>query len=146
MNTAHRAEVLIQLIAEAMHRSIYQGALELSRGEGGILMYLCFVHDGATSGELSEQLAVGSGRIANALKVLEGKGMIVRRRAERDRRRVIVNLTDEGRRFACGRRLELGQKTERLLSEMGEPDASDFLRLLERAVLLAKRLERSDWE
>ena len=38
MNTAHRAEVLIQLIAEAMHRSIYQGALELSRGEGGILM------------------------------------------------------------------------------------------------------------
>lgn len=72
----------------------------ISRGEMGVLGYL--VRSGRTSSprELAAELGVTPSRIANTLKSLDRKGLIVRERNEDDRRGVIVRITPEGAQFA----------------------------------------------
>lgn len=50
-----------------------------------------------SSGELADSMDLTSGRIANILKSLEKKDMIVREKAPGDKRYVIARLTDKGR-------------------------------------------------
>lgn len=138
MDFGQKTDELIELIARLLQRPVYKEAIDLSRGEGGILMYLCIDHDGATSGELREQLEVGSGRIANALKDLEAKGLVRRSCSDSDKRKVIVNITDKGRRIMEERHRTLQYRTEALLRQMGEKDTEEFLRLLNRALELSR--------
>lgn len=51
--------------------------------------------DGAGMAEVAAKLAVTSGTLSVAVKTLEQKGYLVRRRACRDKRRVIVDLTEK---------------------------------------------------
>ncbi|GLY20571.1 putative transcriptional regulator, MarR family protein [Micromonospora sp. NBRC 101691] len=50
-----------------------------------------------TVSELGTELRLDSGTLSPLLKRLEGAGLVVRRRAARDERRVEVELTDAGR-------------------------------------------------
>lgn len=53
--------------------------------------------DGQTVGGLGEKLFLESNTLTPILKRLESMGYITRRRAERDERQVVVNLTAAGR-------------------------------------------------
>lgn len=68
----------------------------LAEGERGILFQLYLHKEGLYSGELSEKIGVGTGRIGNALKHLEKLGLVERTKEEADRRKVKVTLTEEG--------------------------------------------------
>lgn len=68
----------------------------LTEGERGILFQLYLHPEGVFSGELSERVGVGTGRIGNALKHLEKDGLIKREREAYDHRKVNVLLTDKG--------------------------------------------------
>jgi DNA-binding MarR family transcriptional regulator len=48
--------------------------------------------------DLARLLGVGAVSIVSTVDGLEGKGLVERRRSERDRRRSVVSLTTEGRR------------------------------------------------
>ncbi|MCD7753867.1 MAG: winged helix DNA-binding protein [Clostridiales bacterium] len=96
MDAQAQAEELIQLVTQSMHGMAQERAEQVTRGEGAMLRYLATQHDGATAGELREALEVGSGRVSNALKNLEGKGMIMRVSSARDGRVVQVYLTEQG--------------------------------------------------
>ncbi len=52
-----------------------------------------------TVGNLGEQLALETGTLTPLLKRLEAVGLLTRRRSELDERRVMVTLTDKGRRL-----------------------------------------------
>ena len=56
------------------------------RGEPKIILYLNNHPEGANPGALSEYLNVGTGRIGNALKDLEEKGLIERSKESKDKR------------------------------------------------------------
>ena len=64
----------------------------MTKGVGGILYELSKNPTSVTPGELSERLAVGSGRIGNALKSMEEKGVIERKAAQLLLRRLIAYL------------------------------------------------------
>ena len=66
-------------------------------GEEGLLHYLAYKHDGVYSGVLKDQLGVGSGRMADILRRLEEKELIVRSEDTEDSRRVVVLITELGR-------------------------------------------------
>lgn len=53
--------------------------------------------DGAGMADVAAHLSITSGTLSVAVKTLEQKGYLVRTRAARDRRRVIVALTDAAR-------------------------------------------------
>ncbi|REK56586.1 MAG: MarR family transcriptional regulator [Thermobacillus sp.] len=127
---------LVEELFESMRRSRRPPFPEeprgITHGELGILMYLTHRRDGVSAGELSRWLRITTGRVAAALKSLERKRFIERRRDEADRRRVLVHVTEEGRAFALGRHEEAKRGMERLLRRLGERDAREFVRILKR--------------
>jgi DNA-binding MarR family transcriptional regulator len=66
----------------------------------GRCLDLLDVHDGMTAGELAAAASLSPGAITTVLDRLERIGLVTRERDELDRRRVIVQPTDEARRLA----------------------------------------------
>lgn len=121
-------------------------ALELSSATKGMpaVMRALLMADGPMSpGEIARASGVTDARIANTLRVLEQKGLIVRRPAEHDRRRVEVSVTDRGREVSLAHFNAAKDMVENFLREMGEQDAQDFVRVLTRVrdVMAARRRE-----
>jgi len=133
------AEEFLEVFANTLRRPIPEKTIDIYRGECGLLMYLCNIHNGASAGELSEVLDVGSGRIANALKDLESKGHIVRVRCPHDKRQVLVHLTEAGKAYVESRHSELLERTALLIRELGEDDAKTFISLLKRVVEISDK-------
>ena len=95
-----------------------------------------------TPGELARRIGVTDARVANILKVMEERGWITRQRAEGDRRRVAVALTEEGRRESSFRRDQGARFCAAFLRELGEDDARDFVRILHRTCEVMDRMGR----
>lgn len=106
----------------------------MSIGEQGILNYLHYVKDNAMPGEISREIGITTGRTAIALKKLEEKGMICRQPSQKDKRCVRVCITREGAESAEAIWREALEKTTRMLEELGEPDAREYVRILKRIV------------
>jgi MarR family transcriptional regulator, organic hydroperoxide resistance regulator len=123
------ASELFEFIAKT-HKPPFEEPTTFSRGEMGILIYLNFKTEGVTSGELSEYLSVSTGRVATALKSLEKKGLIVRSTDISDKRRVIVFITDAGRKTLMERHQEAIEKTAEMLQKLNIEDAKEFIRLV----------------
>lgn len=142
MDRQSQAEELIQLLIQLAHHLEHENAEQVTRGEGALLTYLALRHNGATAGELRNALDVGSGRIANALKSLEAKGLIVRTPSTTDGRVVQVFLTPRGREHILERYHLLIQRTNRLLEELGEEDSVNFLYLIKKLLLATEKVNR----
>ena len=68
-----------------------------NQGETGILCWLFKVYPvSICSGDIAEKMRIGTGRVGNALKSLEKKGVIIRTRDKNDKRKVLVSLTKQG--------------------------------------------------
>lgn len=62
-----------------------------------LVMLALWERDGASVGEIGEQLTLDSGTLTPLLKRLETAGWLQRQRSQGDERRVEVHLTDAGR-------------------------------------------------
>ncbi len=90
-------------------------------------------------GEVAAKLQIALPRASRLLGDLEARGLVERRRDVRDRRRVAVSLSADGRRLAKGWRLAQQQRLRGLLDVLGSRDAEHLVRIFERA---AARLEQ----
>jgi|SRR4051812_15668373 DNA-binding MarR family transcriptional regulator len=81
--------------------------LELGPSEAQLL-WLLEERGGASTGDLARRLGIDPANASTLLTRLEGRGLVQRQAAERDRRRRLVSLTAEGRRtkLALGRCME----------------------------------------
>jgi len=91
-------------------------------------------------GELSIKCGVSTARIATALKSLEGKGYILRETNTGDRRRTLVTATDLGRDISERREAQRRLRLENMLCELGEHDASEYVRLMGRVSDIMSRM------
>lgn len=107
-----------------------------TRGESGVLLYLYHVNRPMFPGELTEKLGLTTGRIANILRVLEESGLVVRTPDALDKRRVEVSLTPEGEALAEKRNREAIDFHARLLEQLQEDEARQFLAMLKRMVAI----------
>ncbi|MGI6192592.1 MAG: MarR family winged helix-turn-helix transcriptional regulator [Christensenellales bacterium] len=136
-------ELAMQLIEQFMHlkkarpNKLLKDSLQ---GEAFLLQHL-YRHDhSALPGEISGHMGISSARIAAALNNLEKKGLITRRTDPSDRRRVLVDLTDEGKAQAqCQQRLLLSN-VAKMLSLLGEDDAKELVRITSKMAKLGE-----DW-
>lgn len=101
----------------------------MTTGVGGILYELSKNPNGVTPGELSERLAVGSGRIGNALKSMEEKGAIERKADPEDHRKVLVTLTDKGREFSNQLKKQFEERLDYVINRLGEEKFEEYLNL-----------------
>lgn len=86
----------------------------------------------STPGDISAELGFSTARTASLLRSLEHKMYIDRLPAAKDRRRVIVTLTDEGKAFADEKYSEITTFFAKLFDAFGEKDLNEFIRLMGR--------------
>ena len=104
----------------------------VSEGEMAILGMLSATDEPQAPGDLAERLQLSSSRVANALKTLERKGFVTREINPADRRGIIVSITPEGDAFGKARFDEAVAGIRDLVADLGEQDATELARILER--------------
>lgn len=105
-------------------------------GQGRILAILS-ERESITQKELQEILRIQSGSVTEILTKLEEKGLIRRKRDERDKRCCIIELTEEGCEVFDRRKRQEGERAK-LFTALDEAEQEELKRLL------GKLLE--DWE
>lgn len=121
-------------------RSLAKGSLSAaggaSVGETPVLQYLSGVDDDVIPSEIAKKLSFTRARMSHILDSLETKGYITRRPDPSDRRRVLVSITDKGRDFAAKKNAESVASLSKQLSSLGEHDAKELVRILNKAYSL----------
>jgi len=99
------------------------------RGENFVLMFLSQYHTSVAPSIIGAAMGVSTARVATALNGLENKGLVTRQIDTGDRRRILVDLTPEGRQLVKTRQDELLHYTARMFEFLGEHDAKEFVRI-----------------
>ncbi|PKM39268.1 MAG: MarR family transcriptional regulator [Firmicutes bacterium HGW-Firmicutes-9] len=105
---------------------------ESMRGEQFVLSYISNQDGGVIPSDISAVMGISTARITAALNSLESKGLITRRIDESDRRKILVELTDEGRTKEAAHAKGIMRVLVRMLENLGEADAIEFLRILKK--------------
>lgn len=137
------ADLLVETIASFHKRKKPKEYRQLAFGKGEIRL-LCFLLDQGgkvTPGDLAEVLSVGSGRIANALKDLEKKGFVRRRRDEEDKRHFFIELTPKGEKKASAIKAYFESRVKVAVDAIG---VDRFKAMLESAKIAIQAVEKED--
>lgn len=99
-----------------------------SHGEQLVLSYL-YKQAGKqiVPSEIAKYTNTSTARVATILNNLEEKHMITREISRTDRRKILVAITDKGRRRAVEIKQEGCSKIARIFEEMGEEKTMDFI-------------------
>jgi DNA-binding MarR family transcriptional regulator len=115
------------------------GRFELTHEEFKVLISL---HNGArTHGSLSRELMVSTGAMTNRLDKMERTGLVARSPDPSDRRGVLLELTDEGRRRLDDYIALAGRRERELLSAALDDDEKRELNELLRKLLAVLQAE-----
>ena len=112
----------------------------IGKGELFILKFLYNKNTAVIPSEISDAMHSSNARISAALGSLEKKGQIHREIDVTNRRNILVTITEEGRERI---RLSMEKMREHMvyvLTEMGEEDAAEFVRLIKRFSEIAYRV------
>lgn len=109
-------------------------------GEMFILNFLAHGRGEALPSEISGAMNASTARVAMALKSLESKGYVARRIDRGDRRKVIVSITELGNELVRSEREEMHGRMVRILTELGEKDALEYIRIIERITEISERI------
>lgn len=104
----------------------------ITKGEIGIMIYISKHNNFTNPGELIERFGVCSGRIGNALKNLENKGMIKRNSNDKDKRKTNVFLTEKGLEISKMMIEDINKKMLEFYNRLGENDAKELIRILKK--------------
>ena len=132
MELQRLTEELLQTVTSLNRSCIPQSVQEPLKGENFLLDYLSAQNGCSTPGALREVLGVSAPRTAAMLRALEEKGMLRRCADSHDRRRVVVQLTELGRRTAEQMHAALWAHVQHVLGQLGEQDSRELIRLLGR--------------
>jgi len=116
---------------------------EAVHGEGFVLHYVAFHGGDVLPGEIGRNMRVSTARVAMALNSLEKKGLITRRIDVNDRRKILVDITSEGKLLAEKHADAAVEAVVRILTLLGESDAREYVRITRRLAELFPTVEGS---
>jgi DNA-binding MarR family transcriptional regulator len=136
-HSEERTKLLVELIAA---NRAYQSAVEkmdeafcrllgVNRTDGRCLDVID-QRPGLTAGELAAAVGLSPGAATTALDRLEQRGYVRRTRDSQDRRRVMVELTEEANRAAWEAYGPLGEMGRPFIEEMSDSDLETLIRFL----------------
>jgi DNA-binding MarR family transcriptional regulator len=134
-----RMQLLLKHLQQAKQATL--AAHDLEPHEFGTLHMLggCGPDHRATPGEIATWLHMSPSGITGRLDALERRGFIRRLPSPGDRRKVIVELTEEGRRAWLGALTEEGAEETRLLAALDPSERAYLSGLLRRMLLVIDR-------
>ncbi|PRX37324.1 DNA-binding transcriptional regulator, MarR family [Meinhardsimonia xiamenensis] len=121
-------DYLLYLLAQASHRASAEFHARLA-GQGVAvstwrILATLYPDSPATIGELARSCLAKQPTMTRQVARLEAQGLVKRRMAEGDRRRVVVRLTEKGRNMAAGLAAQARAHEMRLLAGLGEEAAA----------------------
>ena len=135
METAALRRDLIGSLQNVYHLEAFAALSELLQGESLVLTGLLSHPEGVVHpSDLSRELHLSRPRITAALSALQRKGLIAMHRSPTDRRRIQVSITEAGREIIGGRLVRMEAYFDKMLSGLGEADARELIRLIDRCV------------
>ena len=100
-----------------------------NKGELGVLRHLNSIKKEISSGEISNNLNVSTARVASILKSLESKHLILRKNDSDDKRKILIDITDEGVKLMNNINNEVSKRIEYLVNKIGLVDFEKYLDL-----------------
>ena len=135
METAALRRDLIGSLQNVYHLEAFAALAELLQGESLVLTGLLSHQEGVVHpSDLNRELHLSRPRITAALSALQRKGLIAMHRSPTDRRRIQVSITEAGREIIGGRLVRMEAYFDKMLSGLGEADARELIRLIDRCV------------
>lgn len=110
------------------------------QGEAFALLYILKKDDCTFPSEISNEMCISSARVAAILNNLENKGYISRQIDKSDRRKILVQLTQEGVSIAKEQEEMVLNLTTRMLEVLGENDAKELVRITGRLTDLIPKI------
>ncbi len=126
------AEEFLQNAYRLSRKNMHKEINESMHGEIFTIQYIASQEGPVQPSEISKMTRVSSARTAATLNSLESKGLITRRVDCKDRRKVLVELTQKGKEEAKKHFQMTLKKTAKVLSELGEHDATEYVRIMGR--------------
>lgn len=103
-----------------------------ARGEASVLLFLSQTEGEVLAGQIARSLELSTSRGTNILNSLEKKGLVQRRSDSRDKRKVYIFLTQEGRSFIEEKHQEAIRHFERIFRKLGQEDSENYIRIMKR--------------
>lgn len=103
---------------------------DFNKGEFGLLNYIYFETKEVSAGMLSEKLKVSTARIASILNSLEAKKLIKRKIGTDDKRKVVVEITTEGKEIIKKYQEEVVNKVSYIISRIGQEKAKQYFDIM----------------
>ncbi|MEU9202997.1 MarR family transcriptional regulator [Streptomyces sp. NPDC048332] len=119
---------------------------DLDRQEFDTLHKLAGRGGKAAPSELAADLDLAPASVTGRLDALERRGFVRRRPSTTDRRRVDVELTEEGRATWTGAMEFLGHEEERLLGVLAEDERVLLNDMLRRIMVVAEHKGGAGWD
>jgi DNA-binding MarR family transcriptional regulator len=82
--------------------------------------------------EISNEVGISTARVAATLNSLESKGWVTRKIDVNDRRRILVEMTPEGKEQVEKHFQMIMNTTTNMLEYLGEHDANEYVRIMKR--------------
>lgn len=138
MDTAEykTGHLLVQLgNAVTWFRNQKMHAVGLTSSQSGAIGHIQkYGKEGMMAGDLMIQMNLSKPTVSGIVKLLEKKGLIIRRADKSDERRRIIVLTEKGRKLEGSLEHVAIQTEETLLRGMTEKERAEFNRLLKIAL------------
>jgi len=120
----------LRLAQQAVFRDFASSVPELSPGRVGILLLL-EANPGVAQGRLAQAVSLDRSTMVGIVDMLEGRGLIERRRGE-DRRTNGLWLTDAGRALVARLKRRIQQHERRVAARLSAVERAQLLALLEK--------------
>ena len=105
---------------------------ESVRGEIFVLNLIARNDGDVLPSEISKESRLSTARIAAALNSLENKELITRQIDPKDRRRILVRLTEQGENLIRENQENGINEVAQMLRNLGEKDATEYIRIMGR--------------
>lgn len=112
---------------------------ENMQGETLAILYLLERKNIALPSEMSSEMNISSARVAAMLNSLENKELVTRQIDTTDRRKILVSLTEKGKKLAEEHGKKVEGHTAKMLELLGEHDATELVRITAKLVTLSSK-------
>ena len=114
-----------------------------NKGELGALGFLSKNKE-VNSKDLSDFLEVSTARVASILNSLENKKLIVRENDVDDKRKTLVNITDDGEKLTHEMKCEISKRIKYVVKEIGIDKFEEYLDLTMQISDILKKYEEDE--
>ena len=141
MDIRAKAEEFFGAIIQSK-KTLIEIPLYCSQGETAALLHLSYVKDGILATELSKILDVSLPRVAKLLNSLETKKLIIKTTDKKDKRKIIINITQKGKEIVLNKKNEAINKISKILEKLDEEDINLYIKLAKKIENIIKKEEQ----